>query len=205
MHPPAAPEISRKFTRIYIVGPSSTGKTTVCNALAQRLGLGTDAFVTEVARQVIKALGLRLPLSREDIGLVDMQKAIMLAHLEREDVSENSNSAVQLCDRSAVDPIVYAVFTAENAADAQARKRALVDQPQFQKALPLYRDAVFVLLAPVQGWMVDDGFRHVGDQTEVLSIFRDTLAELGIKYREIGPEMRFLPERVSTILGLAML
>ncbi|KAJ7027782.1 AAA domain-containing protein [Mycena alexandri] len=142
-----------RCARVYVVGPSSTGKTTLCNALAQRLNLKGPQFVTEVARRVIKALGL----GREDIGLLDMQKAIMLAHLERE--RENEGSSIQLCDRSAIDPIVYAIFTAANPADAESRKQVLLDLPEFQQALPRYRESLFVLLAPVKEWMVDDGFR----------------------------------------------
>ncbi|KAJ7258422.1 AAA domain-containing protein [Mycena haematopus] len=184
-------------TRIYVVGPSSTGKTTLCNALAQRLGLKGPQFVTEVARRVIIALGL----SRDDIGLLDMQKAILLAHLEQE--QENEDSSAHLCDRSAVDPIVYAVFTAANPEDAQYRKQLLVNLPEFQRALPRYRDSLFVLLTPVREWVKDDGFRHVGDETEILAIFRNTLSELGIRYREIGSEMGFLPERTAFVLSLA--
>ncbi|KAJ6607938.1 AAA domain-containing protein [Mycena sp. CBHHK59/15] len=191
-------EVARHTTRIYIVGPSSTGKTTLCNALAKRLGLSDHAFVTEVARGVIKALGL----SRNDIGSLEMQTAIMVAHLKCELAVQGE--AVQLNDRSAVDAIVYAVFTATSPQDAQARKEILVALPEFQEALERYRRSIFVLLAPVTEWLVDDGFRHVGDETQVLAIFRDTLAELGITYREIGPEMRFLPERVSWVLALAM-
>ncbi|KAJ7689925.1 AAA domain-containing protein [Mycena rosella] len=183
--------------RIYVVGPSSTGKTTLCNALAKRLGLTEKQFVTEVARRVIKDLGL----TRDDIGLLNMQKAIMLAHLARE--RENRDTGAQLCDRSAVDPIVYAIFTAASPAEAQARKAALISLPEFQQALPGYRSALFVLLTPVREWLIDDGFRHVGDQSAVLAIFREMLRELGIPYREIGWEMRFLPERSSFVLGLS--
>ncbi|KAJ6471593.1 AAA domain-containing protein [Mycena vitilis] len=184
--------------RIYLVGPSSTGKTTLCNALAKRLGLNGSQIVTEVARRVIKELGL----GRENIGLLEMQQAIMLAHLEQE--QQSGEGITQLCDRSAVDPIVYAIFTAANGADAQSRKEALVNLPEFQRALPQYQKSLFILLNPVKEWIVDDGFRHVGDETRILTIFRDTLAELGIRYREIGPSMRFLPERTSFVASLAL-
>ncbi|KAJ6529217.1 AAA domain-containing protein [Mycena capillaripes] len=184
--------------RIYVVGPSSTGKTTLCKALAKRLGLSGTQFITEVARRVIKGLGL----GRDHIGMLEMQRAIMLAHLEKE--RENANGSAQLCDRSAVDPIVYAIFTAANQEEAETRKQALVGLPEFQSALPQYRKSLFVLLTPVKEWVVDDGFRHVGDETKILAIFRDTLSELGIAYREIGPDMRFLPERMSFVTSLAM-
>ncbi|KAJ7810999.1 AAA domain-containing protein [Mycena olivaceomarginata] len=169
-------------TRIYVVGPSSTGKTTLCEALAKRLGLKGRQFITEVARRVITALGL----SRRDIGLLDMQKAIMLAHLEQERANEESSA--QLCDRSAVDPVVYAIFTAADPEDAKSRKMALVNLPEFQQALPRYRSSIFVLLTPVKEWVIDDGFHPFG---------------IGIRYREIGPDMRFLPERTAFVLSLA--
>lgn len=125
----------------------------------------------------------------------------MLAHLARE--RKNETEAIQLCDRSAVDPIVYAVLTAADPADAEARKQALVNMPEFQQVLPEYQASLFVLLIPVKEWMIDDGFRHVGDQTEVLRIFRETLSELGISYREIGQEMQFLAERVEFVKSLS--
>jgi len=184
-------------TRIYVVGPSSTGKTTLCNALAQRMGLKGPQFVKEVARRVITALGL----GRDDIGLLDMQKAIMLAHLEQE--RENEESSAHLSDRSAVDPIVYAVFTAANPEDAQCRKQALVNLPEFQRALPRYRNSLFVLLSINKEWVKDDGFRHVGNETEILAIFREILSELGIRYREIGSDMDFLLERTAFVMSLA--
>ncbi|KAJ7190268.1 AAA domain-containing protein [Mycena pura] len=181
-------------TEIYVVGPSSTGKTTLCNALAKRLGLTGQQFVTEVARDVIKALGL----GRKDIGLLEMQKAIMLAHLEHD-----REGTTRLCDRSAIDPIVYAIFTATSPVDAQTRKQALISLPEFQAALPRYRNSMFILLTPVKEWLVDDGFRHVGDEMDILAIFRDILTDLGIQHREIGSEMRSLSERTEYVLSLA--
>ncbi|KAF7338902.1 hypothetical protein MSAN_02213400 [Mycena sanguinolenta] len=202
-------------TRIYVVGPSvrpqldtrwssasdgtpSQQAKRLCVTLWRRdLALKGPQFVTEVARRVITALGL----SRSDIGLLDMQKAIMVAHLEQE--RENEASSAHLCDRSAVDPIVYSIFTAASPEDAQERKKALVNLPEFQRALPRYRNSLFILLTPVREWLKDDGFRHIGDEAEILAIFRNTLSELGIQYREIGPEMSFLPERTAFVLSLA--
>ncbi|KAJ7636651.1 AAA domain-containing protein [Roridomyces roridus] len=186
-----------KPVRIYVVGPSSTGKTTLCTAVAKRLGLVRGQFVTEVARKVIRELGL----SRDNIGLLEMQEAIMRAHLERE--RENEDEAIQLCDRSAIDPIVHAIFTAKDPGEAEARKKSLVALPEFQRILPAYRSSVFILLGPVGDWLVDDGFRHMGDQTQVLAVFRSVLEELGIRYREIGPEMRFLEERTEFVRIMA--
>nr|GAT54311.1 predicted protein [Mycena chlorophos] len=98
--------------RVYVVGPSSSGKTTLCQALAVHLQLKPSQHISEVARTVIRELGL----SREHIGRLEMQQAILLAHLQREKECDPIQDL--LCDRSALDPIVYAIFTAPNEEEA---------------------------------------------------------------------------------------
>lgn len=68
------------LTELYVVGPSSTGKTTLCNAVAESLKLRSWCYITEVARQVMKRRGV----TRADVGKIEVQSAIMLAQLERE-------------------------------------------------------------------------------------------------------------------------
>ncbi|ESK89142.1 hypothetical protein Moror_5264 [Moniliophthora roreri MCA 2997] len=194
--------------RIYIIGPSSTGKTTLCKALSQRLSLPPSAHITEVARHVIKSHGW----TRKDIGLVEMQQAILDAHVAREmEMDEDQEvPSVLLSDRSAVDPIVYAVFTAaaggekDSSSESKLRKEKLVNSPAFQSVLPVYRDTEVTevyLLEPVEEWLEDDGFRHVGDEKECLRIYREVLEELGIEYRVIGRDMMDLEERVMFVLN----
>lgn len=88
---------------------------------------------------------------------------------------------VQLCDRSAVDPIVYA---------------------DFKNALPIYRRSTFILLAPVADWLEDDGIRLLEHQARCFEVFRQVLVELGIPFLEIGAQMRLLEERVTIAIGL---
>ncbi|KAF7292108.1 hypothetical protein MIND_01237500 [Mycena indigotica] len=183
--------------RIYIVGPSSTGKSTLCGAIAARWGLTPKQHITEVARTVIKQLGL----SRDHISNLEMQKAIMLAHLQKE--NESDQQKILLCDRSAVDPVVYSVFTSKDKDTANERKRALVTLPEFQTAIEGYRNSLFILLTPVSEWIVDDGFRHVGNEVDVTKIFQETLHELGIHYVEIGEETQKLEDRVNLVQHLA--
>jgi nicotinamide riboside kinase len=191
-------------TEIYVVGPSSTGKTTLCDVLARKLGLTDAVYVREVARTVMHKEGF----TREDVGRLEMQKAIMTAQLKREEESRMQaamGSQILLSDRSAVDPIVYAVLTADNKAEAQKRRGTLIQSSQIQFVLEKYRHAVFVLLAPVPEWVKDDGVRSTALQAESMEIFRQTLSDLKIRYREIGPEMRSLDERVRVVMGLARL
>ncbi|KAJ8087708.1 hypothetical protein AAF712_014719 [Marasmius tenuissimus] len=204
--------------RIYLIGPSSTGKTTLCNAITKHLSLPPSVHVAEVARNVIRAGGW----SRQDIGLLEMQQKILDAHAEKErevierqgllnDVDDNSGGIQLLCDRSAIDPVVYAVLTSRSILEPhssvdeleRSRRDALVNSSSFQAILPTYLEAAshFYLLEPVDSWLEDDGFRHTGDQAESFVIFKRLLGELGIPYRLIGRDMLDLEERVRFVLG----
>jgi nicotinamide riboside kinase len=180
---------------IYIIGPSSTGKTTLCNALARHLDLNSNAFITEVARDVMRSTGF----TRADVGSLAMQQAILNAQVKREEEARTCNEVV-LSDRSGVDPVVYALLTAKSEADALEKRRALASTPAFQGAVSAYRKALVVLLTPVPQWVVDDGVRSLDDQLSCLHVFRQLLAELKIIYTELGPERMDLKERVDFVV-----
>ncbi|KAG9226997.1 hypothetical protein CCMSSC00406_0008969 [Pleurotus cornucopiae] len=186
-------------TSIYIVGPSSTGKTTLCHALADKLGLSGDAIVGEVAREVMRRTGF----TRNDVGRLEMQRAIMEAHLLEEE--KGVGSRIQLCDRSAIDPIVYAILTAADEHTAKEKYESLAAGEAFQRALVRYRNDIFVLLGPVQEWLFDDGVRSMENQLECFGLFKKTLNELKIPFYEIGDEMMGLEDRVNRVLGIAQL
>jgi nicotinamide riboside kinase len=102
-----------------------------------------------------------------------------------------------LSDRSAIDPIVYAVSTAINEDEGRWRMRVLVDMAEFQAALGRYREGTFILFKAVPGWLVDDGVRSMDKQGQVLEVFREVLKELDVPYVEIGEEIRDLQARVA--------
>ncbi|KAI0268683.1 AAA domain-containing protein [Gloeopeniophorella convolvens] len=183
---------------IYIVGPSSTGKTTLCNSLAARLGLDGGVFITEVARGVMREQGF----SRKDVGRVEMQAAIMQAQLRqdtraRDAARSTGGRRIVLSDRSAVDAVVYAALN--DADDGGTRSRTLLSSPEFQATLPAYRQSTFFLLLPIAEWMVDDGVRSLEDQWGCIRVFRTLLRDLGIAYYEVGEGCRWLEERVAVV------
>ncbi|KAG6373183.1 hypothetical protein JVT61DRAFT_6801 [Boletus reticuloceps] len=189
----------RLLTELYVVGPSSTGKTTLCDAVAHSLKLRSWCYITEVARQIMKRRGF----TREDMGRIEMQSAIMLAQIEREaevcERARGTGETLMLSDRSGVDPIVYAVLTANDEHQARLKKNLLVEHPTFQCALKRYRKAKFLLLRPVPEWVVDDGVRSLDQHAHSFHVYRAVLAELGIPYREIGEDMKDLLERTNWI------
>lgn len=187
------------LTELYVVGPSSTGKTTLCNAVAESLKLCSWCYITEVARQVMKRRGF----TRADVGKIEMQSAIMMAQLEREvEVYERARSTGEtliLSDRSGVDPVIYAVLTAKDERQARQRRNILVKHPTFESALKRYQKAKFLLLRPVPEWFVDDGVRSLEQHARSLQVYRAVLADLGIPYHEIGEEMKDLSERTNWV------
>jgi nicotinamide riboside kinase len=188
------------ITAIYVVGPSSTGKTTLCSALYKALALDAPSYITEVARKVMRSKGF----TREHVGKLEMQEAIIEAQLEAENagrvyVAQRANSQVLLSDRSAVDAIVYAILTSRNKEEADHRRQILISSPQFQHALSRYRQAAFVLLTPIPEWLVDDGVRSLDNGYHCLAVFRQVLSDLEIEYEELGANMKKLSDRVEFV------
>lgn len=191
------------FQSIYLVGPSSSGKSTLCDALERAL---TDlrreevVVIKEVARTVMAATGF----TRDDVGRLAMQEAIMHAQLRAELAARASNpGAVLISDRSAIDPVAYArLFDARSPGNA-GDVVALTQQTEFQRLLPIYRKSLFVLLRPVQEWIVDDGVRSMEDQWPSYQMFKEVLQELGIRFHEVGDEVLDLDVRVELVLKWA--
>jgi len=182
---------------LYLIGPSSTGKSTLFRAMGEDMGLDPGQCVTEVARTVMKRTGF----SRKTVGDIEMQRMILAAQLEQEQVARcvagTSATRMVLSDRSAIDPITYAVLTALDEGEARERMRELVGTTEFQAALGRYRDGSFILFKPVPEWLVDDGVRSMDDQEQSVEVFRDVLQQLGIPYVELGEEVKDLQARVA--------
>ena len=113
--------------------------------------------------------------------------------------------AIRVCDRTAIDPVVYAILTSRDEEEIRERQNHLTRSANFQKALQQYRKSIVILLKPVAEWLVDDGIRSTENQDKCLQIYRRLLTEMDVPYYEFGREIMFLPERVGFVMGLAKL
>ena len=135
-----------------------------------------------------------------------MQRTILKAQLEQElearSVAGGSVTRIVLSDRSAIDPVAYAVLTAANEDEARERMRALVDTPEFKAALRGYREGTFILVKPVPEWLVDDGVRSMDEKGHSIDVYRSILRELKIPFVELGEEIKEIQARVAFAKGL---
>lgn len=181
---------------IFVLGPSSSGKTTLCNALTEDLNLDQSRYIREVARNVMKTMGF----TRADVDTYEMQYAIMTAQLraEKDVLSKTKDSdgpLILLSDRSAIDPIVYT--TTSQVPGASDRRRRLLEDMAFQDILPIYKRSLFVILQPIKEWFHDDGVRSLEDPWEYNEQLYATMTELNIPFVTIGEERKDLRERVE--------
>jgi len=140
--------------------------------------------------------------SRNTVNLLQMQLDIMEAHLVEEERCRASFHPTVLCDRSAIDPLVYSMLTASDEEDGNKRKGYLTSSERFQQAIQQYKDSVVLLLGPVQEWLVDDGVRLTENQGRCLELFHLLLKELEIPYLQIGVNMMDLDERVDAVIRM---
>lgn len=217
-----------QVTAIFVTGASSTGKTTLCLALEKRLkAAGIPVFhVSEVARTVMKEQGF----NRELVATLAMQRAILRAQIEAETVSLQKiarlfdslgpgvegtpATVVLLCDRCAIDPVVYATMkldaglvsslTSEQPfRDAVARYGGL-SPTAYQSSQPVILRPIVVLVTGVKEWQGhDDGVRNLDDPFEVTEYFRQTLEKWNIGYEEIGENIKNIDRRVDWVLDIA--
>ncbi|KAF2823710.1 hypothetical protein CC86DRAFT_298303 [Ophiobolus disseminans] len=195
---------------IYIIGAQSTGKTTLVDALESRLGIRAAAthevrarkppVIREVARTVLKEKGF----NREDITTsraraLQLQQHILEAQYTAElETSTSDASSWYICDRSGLDPIVYAkCFVGTEAAAAMLGSRSWLQLESRMKA------GIVILCEAGCRWLVDDGIRLMpGDAEEWLRIddaFRDLLNMRGIDFSIVPKDLADIEERVDLV------
>lgn len=209
-------------TSIYVVGPSSTGKTTLCGALSRHFlaepqlqsprsdGRGVLlCSISEVARKVMR----ERKFTRDDVGTLEMQQAILEAQVKTERdamasfaSSDPTKEKVLLSDRCAIDALVYTRKLVSETA-----YKTLCESLEFQEALRRYRGerakgndgghVLFILTLPVSEWLIDDGIRSMSEPEAISDEFRHVLKEMEIPFVELGSEIMDLGRRVEWVIS----
>lgn len=188
---------------IYIIGAQCTGKTTLFNALVAHFSNATfptlPTAIPEQARILQHAESLPRTSIRDGASACqDFQRSLVLAQHAAEAAVPHGSWAI--CDRSGVDPVVYARRLIS--ADAAA---AVMNMPEWRELERAVKNGVVVVCEPgVEEWLVDDGVRVMPDGDEdwrrMHSLFCDLLEEMGVLYAVLGPCVRDINDRVDFVV-----
>lgn len=169
--------------------------------------------ISEVARKVMR----ERQFTRDDVGTLEMQQAILEAQVKAERdamaslaSSDSTKEKVLLSDRCAIDALVYTrKYVSEDA------YKTLCETLEFQEALGRYRgerakgnhgtQVLFILTLPVAEWLIDDGIRSMDEPEAVLEEFRNVLNDMEIPFVELGSEIMELGRRVEWVVSKARL
>lgn len=192
----------KKLSNIYLIGAQSTGKTTLAHALLRSLALHyphhPPILITELARDVLKEGNFTAAEIRNSkTRCLELQRQILEKQFEVE-LEFAKKGSWFISDRSAVDPLVYAeMYVGEKERDGMVTGEAWGWLRRKMK------EALVVLLEPVQKWMVDDGVRlipvDVEEWRETNGRFRRLLEREGIGYITLGENLEDLQARVDFV------
>ncbi|KAF5704625.1 P-loop containing protein [Fusarium mundagurra] len=190
---------------IYIIGPQSTGKTTLVNKLQADLehrladtSNDKPQIISEVARTVLA----KHKYSAEDIvtsktRCLELQQLILEAQASSEDEALKTSSWF-ISDRSGFDPLVYAKrYAAPNAVDL------LKELPAWKQVKERMERSLIVVCEAGTPWLMDDGVRLMpGSETEWMQVFHDfceLLDEVGLEYCAVPRTVLDISERAELV------
>jgi nicotinamide riboside kinase len=198
---------------VYIIGPQCTGKSTLVKALenaykeaanenrVQRYAASPQpTIVQEVARTVFQKQGFtRNDLRNSKLRALQVQEYILEAQRNAESAaSADTASTWYICDRSGLDPIVYAHMYVGAAAAAD-----MLASDTWQYLERKMKQGIVFLCEAGCSWLVDDGTRlmpsGVEEWMKTESVFREQLVARDIKYSIVPRDMGSLQERVQLV------
>ncbi|KAG9505067.1 hypothetical protein J7337_002033 [Fusarium musae] len=190
---------------IYIIGPQSTGKTTLVNELQADLEHGLvdssidkPQIVSEVARSVLA----KHKYSAEDIRTskvrcLELQQLILQAQAEAEKEALKTSSWF-ISDRSGFDPLVYAKRYASPGVEQELQQLEAWKQVKARMETSL-----IVVCEAGTPWLMDDGVRLMpGSETEWMQVFDDfcqMLDEVGLEYSVVPRTVLDISERAELV------
>jgi nicotinamide riboside kinase len=187
---------------VYIIGPQSTGKTTLVKALVDSLGVEVPV-IQEVARKVMQERGY----SRIDVDSSDHERKFGLQHdifnaqVEKEMTFIRAGTAF-VSDRSVIDPLIYLFHYSGR----EAMNR-ITSTDEWQKVRDRYgntKQSLVILLSPVPEFLIDDNVRYMSKSLDdwhfLAANFRVFLEEEEIPYIEIGKDVLDIKDRVARVM-----
>ncbi len=174
------------------VGPASVGKTTITEIYRSRFANNPYVAVLEEGAHQFFLANPRV--GKGPIHVLEVQEQIQKFVLEKEQSAYKPGVRVIICDRSVVDPIVYAQFYLDN---AQSVERLFNNVRGW---LPTY--SVFFLLDPADVLLEAGQFRKEkpDERLAIFEAFGEFLAKHSFPYKVISGSVQERVAKVDTIL-----
>ncbi|OBS20007.1 hypothetical protein FPOA_11729 [Fusarium poae] len=191
-----------KIPNIYIIGPQSTGKTTLVQKLQDDLQHWPmpkqPHIISEVARTVLKKHNYSAhDIQTSPTRCLELQQLILEAQAVAEKQAAQTSSWF-ISDRSGIDPLVYA----KRYASLQGMQN-LQQLPSWAEIKERMEDSLIVVCEAGTPWLTDDGVRLMpGSNDEWMAVFHDFCAlldQLGLEYSVVPRTMLDLSERAKFI------
>ncbi|KAM0345840.1 hypothetical protein ACHAPU_006194 [Fusarium lateritium] len=192
---------------IYIIGPQSTGKTTIVNRLRDELehwladkSIDPPRVISEVARSVL----IKHKYTANDIT-TSTDRCLALQKLTLEAQASAEREALQsstwfISDRSGFDPLVYAqeYVSVEAVGERQ-------EMPVWKEVEARMKASLIVVCEAGAPWLVDDGVRLMPNGEEAwMKLFRDfcvLLDDVGFDYCVVPRTILDLSERADFVFA----
>jgi len=190
---------------IYIIGPQSTGKTTLVNELrieshqwSYNFPVKEPEIISEVARSVLSKHKFNAnDITSSQERCLTLQRLILEAQAAAEKkVMERSEWFIS--DRSGIDPLVYARRYASAKGAAELQQLDVWNQVRARLA-----NSLIVVCESGTPWLADDGVRLMPQgEEDWLQLFQEFCAlldELGLRYTVVPRTMLPLSERAEFV------
>ncbi|KAI8710489.1 AAA-28 domain-containing protein [Fusarium sp. LHS14.1] len=190
---------------IYIIGPQSTGKTTLVSKLRSELEnwlADTSIIKPQIVSEVARTVLTKHKFTAEDVKSSPSRcLALQQLILEAQALAEKEalqRSSWFISDRSGVDPLVYArKYVSADAALEMQRQSAWIEVKARMSASSI------VVCEAGTPWLTDDGVRLMPDNDEAwMQLFHEfcgLLDEFGLQYFVVPRTMLGLSERAQFV------
>lgn len=152
--------------RIAVVGPESSGKTTLCRLLAEAYD---TAWVPEFAREYVASLGR--PYVFDDLEYIGNEQVKQEERMARE-AADNGSSLI-FCDTELISISVWSLYCYQRVA------------PWIEMQIPRQQHDLYLLLAPDIPWEPDPLRENPDDRDVLFALFKQQLQRWNKTYRLI--------------------